>query len=149
MSGLEDGGESPAPAPGSTAGSGVRRRFSLGHTVIFLGFAAAFLWLNDRAQLGVTPGNGARPTSTPGRTVLLTVAGPLAGGIIRDYQACCWKASLALLPYCAGILAAGAAVQFLPLPRRNGFQAVRLVAWFLGLTGWFGGAVLSYGHALS
>ena len=77
------------------------------------------------------------------------VAGPMAGAMLADYQRCCLDFSLSLVPYCAGALAAAIAVQLL-VPLRGWFsRTFRVVAWIVGVFGWFGGAIVSYLHAMS
>ena len=77
------------------------------------------------------------------------VSGPFTGAIARGFQSCCWRFSVELFPYCAGLLLGGAAFQFLPLPLRRPWSVLRLAVWCGGLLGWFGGGLVSFGHALS
>lgn len=77
------------------------------------------------------------------------VTGPFTGAIARHFQSCCWQFSLSLFPYCALLLGGGVVCQVIPLPFRRGERIVRLALWCLGLLGWFGGVLISFGHALS
>ena len=123
-------------------------QFRRTHLWVLLGFLTLFAWVSVRAQLAVTPGNGARAEAHGLKTLQLTFAGPLAGGIVRNGQSCCRAWSWALLPYSAAGLALGVLFQFLPLPAGKAWSRVRMTLWVLGLVAWFGGAILSYGHAL-
>jgi hypothetical protein len=82
-------------------------------------------------------------------TTLATVSGPMVGAVARDCQSCCLKFSLTLLPWSGAFLAVGALFQIVPLPFGRFARAVRLTLWCLGLLGWFGGGVISFGHAFS
>ncbi|MCL4180222.1 MAG: hypothetical protein KJ072_21075 [Verrucomicrobia bacterium] len=82
-------------------------------------------------------------------TTLATVSGPMVGAVARDCQSCCLKFSLFLLPWSGAFLAAGTLIQFVPLPFQRFARALRLTVWCLGLLGWFGGGVVSFGHAFS
>lgn len=115
---------------------------------MLLGFLTLFAWVSVRAQWAVTPGDGARAEAHGLKTLQLTFAGPLAGGIVRNGQSCCRACSPALLPYSAAGLAIGVLFQVLPLPTGQGWGRVRMTLWVLGLVAWFGGTILSYGHAL-
>ena len=86
---------------------------------------------------------------TVAATTAATVLGPMTGAVSRDFQDCCLKFSLWLLPWCLGGLAAGAATQIVVPPRGWLTGAVRVVAWVAGLVVWFGGGIVSFGHALS
>ncbi|MFO1457829.1 MAG: hypothetical protein U1G08_00365 [Verrucomicrobiota bacterium] len=123
-------------------------QFRRTHLWVLLGFFAFFAWVSVRAQWAVTPGDGTRAEAHGWRTLQLMFAGPLAGGIVRNGQACCRACSLALLPYCGAGLALGNLFQFIPLPAGKGWGRLRMAFWVLGLVAWFGGAILSYGHAL-
>jgi hypothetical protein len=82
-------------------------------------------------------------------TTLATVTGPMVGAVARGCQSCCLKFSLSLLPWSGAFLAVGILSQIVPLPFQRLANAVRLVVWCLGLLGWFGGGVISFGHAFS
>jgi hypothetical protein len=82
-------------------------------------------------------------------TTLATVSGPMVGAVARDCQSCCLKFSLTLLPWSGAFLAVGTLFQIVPLPFGRFARAVRLTLWCLGLLGWFGGGVISFGHAFS
>ena len=117
------------------------------HLYIFLGFyvvfaALSFFILNagsesDRRENQIT-------AATVG-----AVSGPFTGAIARHFQSCCWKFSLAIFPYCALFFGAGLLCQIIPLPFKRLEHTVRLTTWCIGLLGWFGGALLSFAHALS
>jgi hypothetical protein len=77
------------------------------------------------------------------------VVGPMAGAILADYQRCCLDFSLSLVPYCVGALATATAVQLLVPPRGLFTRSVRVTTWLLGVFTWFGGAIVSYLHAMS
>ena len=92
-----------------------------------------------------------RATEHP-RTVVATTAatalGPMTGAVSRDFQGCCLAFSLSLLPYCLGALLAGLAVQLI-VPATGGLsRTLRVVAWIAGWLVWFGGGIVSFGHAL-
>ncbi len=82
-------------------------------------------------------------------TTIATVAGPMVGAVARDFQSCCLECSLTLLPWSGAILTVGILFQIVPLPFQRFARAVRLTIWCLGLLGWFGGGVISFGHAFS
>jgi hypothetical protein len=77
-----------------------------------------------------------------------TILGPMTGAISRNFQSCCLKFSLDLLPYCAAFLVIGAIPLFLKLTFQCGASAVRMAMWVVGLLGWFLGGILSFAHAL-
>jgi hypothetical protein len=81
-------------------------------------------------------------------TTAATVLGPMTGAVSREFQSCCVRFSLSLLPYCLPALAAAAGVQWLVPPGGWFRGAVRVTAWTGGLLVWFGGGILSLGHAL-
>jgi hypothetical protein len=86
---------------------------------------------------------------TVAASVAGTVLGPMTGAISRDFQGCCVRNSVMLMPWCLGGLAIGVAVQ-LAVPRRGWVtRTVRVVAWVMGLLAWFGGGIVSLAHALS
>ena len=88
----------------------------------------------------------------PGQVALTTAAtvlGPMTGAISRDFQGCCLDFSLRLLPVCLGGLAVAIAFQFVRLGTSVWMQLVRLFVWSAGLVVWFGGGIVSFGHALS
>ena len=80
---------------------------------------------------------------------LLTITGPMAGGIMRGFQSCCVLFGLKILPFSSGILGLGIIVQFIPLPFQRYSRALRMTFWIIGWIAWFLGALISYGHALS
>ena len=122
-------------------------RFSRVHLRIFLGFYVAFAALTFFA---LASGSESDRRGYPIMAATLgVVSGPFTGAIARHLQSCCWQFSLALLPYCAASLGAGILFQCVPLPCRRFERAARLVLWCVGLLGWFGGALVSFAHALS
>ncbi len=82
-------------------------------------------------------------------SALGTLAGPLAGALARNGQSCCLRVSLQLMAWCAPILLAATAFQFLRLPGTAWLKAVRLGVWGAGWLAWFLGGILAFGHALS
>ena len=92
---------------------------------------------------------------TPGRwrviisTTAATALGPMTGAVSRDFQGCCLEFSLFLLPWCLGGLITGVAVQFIVPARGPIHGTARVVAWVTGWVVWFGGGIVSFGHALS
>ena len=62
---------------------------------------------------------------------------------------CCLDFSLALIPVCGGALFGGLVVQLVVPPRGTWSRVCRLLAWSAGLFVWFGGGIVSFGHALS
>ena len=82
-------------------------------------------------------------------TTLGAVTGPFTGAIARQVQSCCVQFYFLLLPYCSACLFIGFAFQLVPFPVGRIERPARIVTWALGLLGWFGGGVLSLGHALS
>ncbi|MBX7164979.1 MAG: hypothetical protein K1X74_01400 [Pirellulales bacterium] len=89
---------------------------------------------------------------SPGKivaTTAATVLGPMTGAISRNCQSCCLEFSLALLPYCGAALAMAALIQFAGRSEALWLRLVRLTIWTMGLVVWFGGGIISFGHALS
>lgn len=82
-------------------------------------------------------------------TTLATATGPMVGAVARHGQSCCLRFSLTLLPWSGGFLAVGVLFQIIPLPFQRFAREVRLTMWCLGLLGWFGTGVISFGHAFS
>lgn len=113
---------------------------------------AAGLWLASAALtlLVVLTGldDAARRPLTVAATVAGTALGPLTGAISRGFQPCCLAASLALLPVCLPALAIAAAAQVVRLPNTPRVRMGRLAVWAAGLVVWFGGGIVSFGHAL-
>ncbi len=83
------------------------------------------------------------------QATVATITGPLTGAISRGFQSCCLEYSLLLLVFCAPVLLGGILLQFLRLPERRWTGTLRMTAWVLGWVVWFGGGILSFGHALS
>ena len=125
----------------------VLHHFGRAHLGIFLGLYLVFAGLTALAlaqQTGSDRQQNANLAATVG-----SIAGPFTGAIARNLQSCCWQFSLQILPWSAASLVAGVVFQFLPLPLGRADRSVRLLAWGLGLLGWFGGGVVSFAHALS
>ncbi len=104
-----------------------------------LTFLAVFNGLDNAAQ---------RPT----RVALTTVAslfGPMTGAIAREMQGCCLEFSLWLLPWCLPPLLLAVFVQWLWRPKNAAARGFRVLIWSLGWVIWFGGGIVSFGHALS
>lgn len=123
------------------------RNFSRVHGYIFLGFyggfaALTFLILNAGSEAD-------RRGNQIVWATLGTVSGPFTGAIARHFQSCCWQFSAMLFPYCGFLLGAGLLAQMIPFPFQRFERGVRIAMWCLGLLGWFGGALVSFGHALS
>jgi hypothetical protein len=78
-----------------------------------------------------------------------SISGPFVGAIARDFQNCCFSASLRIATCCGPILIIGIAAQFLPLGHLRWARTLQLFAWTTGWLLWFGGGLLSFGHALS
>ena len=118
------------------------------HAIVFACLLAVFMLLTfliTNSGVDDGPGHGARVI----QTTLGTITGPLTGAISRGFQACCLSASLSIMMYCAPILAAGIAAQFCPLPDRTWARVLQMSLWTTGWLAWFGGGILSFGHALS
>jgi hypothetical protein len=129
------------------AATNMSRYFTRVHFRILLGFVLGFsaltaFWLSQQSP-------GDRRDNWNVAAILFTFSGPFTGAIARHFQSCCWKFSLCLAPYCACCLLIAVAPQFVPLPFRRGERQFRIVAWVLGLLGWFLGAPASFLHALS
>jgi hypothetical protein len=122
-------------------------RFDQAHLRVFLGFYAVFAVLTFLI-LSTGSASDRRENQVVGAT-LGVVSGPFTGAIARNLQSCCWRFSLAVFPYCALFLGVGLLAQIVPLPFRRFERALRLSLWGLGLLGWFGGALVSFAHALS
>jgi hypothetical protein len=126
----------------------LRSHFSRWHV-----WLATILWLSfSGLTLLILLARLDHATQRP-KTVVMTVAGtvlgPMTGAICRDFQGCCLRNSLTLMPWCLGALAVGVSVQ-LVVPRTGWVtRTVRGVAWVVGLLVWFGGGIVSFAHALS
>lgn len=123
-------------------------RFGLGHAIVFAVLWFCFTVLTYAAVSGGLT-NASQEQGLVILTTIGTITGPMTGAICREFQSCCLRVSLILLPYAAGGLMGGIAFQWLPLPRRSGWQVLRLGAWGLGWLVWFGSGILSFVHALS
>lgn len=112
--------------------------------VIFFAFTALNFFITN-AGVDQGPEHSARVW----RTTLGTITGPLTGAISRDFQSCCLEMSLMIAAVCGPILAVAVAVQFVGSSRGGWARAGRMAAWVFGWLIWFGGGILSFGHALS
>jgi len=124
-----------------------RRRVGRTHLFVFLAGYLLFAGLTGFVLSKQSPSD--RRENLNVAATLGAVSGPLTGAIARNFQSCCLEFSMKLLPYCAGVGIAGLAFHFLALPDRHPARAVRLAIWALAVFVWFGGGVLSLGHALS
>lgn len=123
------------------------QHFNRAHLYVFLGFylvfaALTFFILNSGSV------SDRRENAILAATIGV-VSGPFTGAIARHFQSCCLDFSLSILPWCAAFLGAGVLFQEVPLPFQRFAHATRLTLWCLGLLGWFGGALVSFLHALT
>jgi hypothetical protein len=129
-------------------GGWVRSRFSRWHAwvavALWLGFSGLTLFIVLAGLDHATQ----RP-KTVAATTAGTVLGPMTGAICRDFQGCCLRNSLMLMPYCLAGLGAGVVVQLAVAGTGSFTRGVRVIAWVFGLIVWFGGGIVSFGHALS
>jgi hypothetical protein len=123
------------------------QHFSRVHLYLFLGFYVAFAALTFFA-LNAGSESDRRENAIAAATIGV-VSGPFTGAIARHCQSCCLQFSLSISPYCALVLGVGVLAQIVPLPFQRFARATRLTLWCLGLLGWFGGALVSFLHALS
>lgn len=126
----------------------LRGRLSRWHAWVAIALWLAFSTLTLLIVLGALDRAAEKPR-TVAATTAATVLGPMTGAVSRDFQGCCLKFSLHLLPYCLGALLVGLAVQLVVPPRGWLTGTVRVIAWIVGLVAWFGGGIVSFGHALS
>jgi hypothetical protein len=125
----------------------VFQHFNRKHAYVFLGFYLAFACLTFFVMSRQSASDWRENWNVAASVGCLS--GPFTGAIARHFQSCCWQFSVSLLPYSAAFLLGGIAFQFVPLPGQVVQRSLRLVAWSVGLFGWFGGGVVSFGHALS
>lgn len=123
-------------------------RFSRWHAWVALSLWLAFSGLTLFIVLNALDRAADKPR-TVAATTAATVLGPMTGAVSRDFQGCCLKASLSLLPYCLGALLIGLAVQLVIPPRRWVTKTVRVLFWSGGWFVYFGGGIVSFAHALS
>jgi hypothetical protein len=123
-------------------------RFSRWHAWVAIVLWLAFSVINFFAVMNGLD-RASQKLGTVAATTAGTVLGPMTGAISRDFQGCCLKASLSLLPYCLGALLIGIAVQVVVPPRGAIVAAVRVAAWVTGWLAWYGGGFVSFLHALS
>ena len=123
------------------------RHFSRAHLYLFLGFYLAFAAVTFFV-LNAGSVSDRRENAIAAATIGV-VSGPFTGAIARHFQSCCLRFSVAILPYSAAILGAGVLFQVVPLPFQRLARATQLTLWCLGWLGWFGGALVSFAHALS
>lgn len=117
------------------------------HLYIFLGFYVAFSALTFFALNG-----GSESDRRENQIVAATfgvASGPFTGAMARDLQSCCQQFSVTLFPCCAAILGVGVLLQVVPLPFQRFERTTRITVCSIGLFGWFGGALVSFAHALS
>jgi hypothetical protein len=126
---------------------GGSQHFSRTHGYIFLGFYLALAG-GTFCVLSRQSASDWRDNWNAAATVG-SLSGPFTGAIARHFQACCWKCSVTLFPYCAAFLLGGFTFQFVPIPWEAGQRTLRLVVWSIGLLGWFGGGVVSLVHGVS
>lgn len=127
----------------------ISHRFTKRHLWILLGFYIAFAALSLLLLLpGSLSGHG-DPLTWSLTASLGSFSGPFTGAIARGFQSCCLEFSLSLCPYCGSVLGIGLLFQFVPLHSGRFEHGFRLTMWSLGLLGWFGGVLISFGHALS
>ena len=124
----------------------IARHFTRWHLaialVLWLLFSGLTFWIAINAEI-------IRQAGRVIETTAATLLGPMTGAVSRGMQSCCLSASMQLLPYCGAALAAGTALQLVPLPDNRWSRAARLAAWFLGLFTWFAGGILSFLHVLT
>lgn len=123
------------------------RHFTRTHLFILLGFYIVFAALTALV-LNLQSESDRREAPIVSAT-LGSISGPFTGAIARHYQSCCWDFSMSIFPYSAALLGIGVLAQIVAMPWKCCERTMRLTAWCLGLLGWFGGIVLSFGHALS
>ena len=112
-------------------------------------FALATAWfLYTIRESWDSHGKGWAQFARGARFTVGVIAGPMAGAIARPSHSGCLEYSWTLFPWCAAILGASIAVQFLRLRAGRLVDAIRLVAWTLGWFAWFGGAIASLLHAM-
>jgi hypothetical protein len=122
-------------------------RFSRWHGRVALALWLAFTVLTFLIVSGGSAGSAGRPLVVA-KTTAGTVLGPMTGAISRNFQRCCLRFSLSLLPMCAAGLLVAFAVQLLVPPRGRWSRFLRMTAWTAGLFVWFAGGIVSFGHAL-
>ena len=123
-------------------------RFSRWHGRVALALWLAFSVLTFVIVRCGLAGSAGRPLLVA-KTTAGTVLGPMTGAICRDFQSCCLRFSLSLLPVCAAGLIVAFGVQLLVPPRGRWSRVLRELAWTGGLFTWFAGGIMSFGHALS
>ena len=125
----------------------MREKLTLSHkltfTVVFSIFTALTYLLTDA---GIDPGK--EHNTRVVQTTLGTITGPMTGAIARGFQSCCLKFSLFLMMFCAPMLIIGIGLQYVRLPDKIWVKVIRMFCWVLGWLIWFGGGIVSYGHAL-
>ncbi|GMV90556.1 MAG: hypothetical protein AMXMBFR82_03340 [Candidatus Hydrogenedentota bacterium] len=126
----------------------LKNNLSRAHAIVFVVLFIVFTLLTYRitnAGLDDGPEHNYRVYLT----TLGTIAGPLTGAISRGFQGCCLRFSLLVMAYCAPVLLVSAGLQFIRTPDWRWLRVAKLVFWTLGWVVWFGGGILSFGHALS
>jgi hypothetical protein len=129
--------------------AGIANAFSRWHLGTFLGIWLVFAALTFQiVRRGLD--NADRHPGVVAATTAGSLLGPMSGAISRGFhQSCCLAFSLSLLPYCLSALAVATLVQVVLPARGAGLHALRLLFWVVGLIAWFGGGIVSLGHALS
>lgn len=121
--------------------------FSRWHIVILV-----VMWMMSTMLTLTIVATGLSSSPEKSRRVWMTTAatplGPMTGAISRGGQSCCLAASLSLLAYCGPALGIAALIQCIDFPNTRWIRGGKLVAWAAGLLVWFGGGILSLGHAV-
>ena len=81
-------------------------------------------------------------------TTVGTILGPMTGAISRGFQRCCLENSLSLLPYCLVGLIFGVVATMISKSQHPLVMSIQMLLWLAGLFIWFGGGIVSFGHAL-
>ncbi len=128
---------------------GIRfEQFRRSQLAILVSFWLAFGALTFLSLRGGLSNSSGQPWTVIAASVG-TILGPMTGAISRHGQSCCLKCSLDLLWICLPALLGSAFLQVISFPGRWDWQWLRLTIWALGLLVWFGGGIVSLGHALS
>jgi hypothetical protein len=130
-------------------GSHTKIRLSRAHVWTTIALWIGFTALTFVIAWDGVDGVGADHHRTVVVTTLATPLGPMTGAISRHLQSCCWEFSVSLLPFCLTALALGGALQWVIPPKNRGLRILRVAIWGLGLFVWFGGGIVSFGHALT
>ena len=82
-------------------------------------------------------------------STLMSVTGPLVGGISRSGQGCCMEVSWKVAAMAAPFLLIGIAAQILPWSRHPLAVGMKYFLWIAGWVLWFASGILPMGHAFS